>query len=93
MRRPNLISWNTRMDDIVDKLLNSVPAHSSDRLLCEFVKVEQLCHTIGSQLALTDPGRHISAHDPETIEKIYKSQWTIDNWFLCLPNELQNCEY
>ncbi|KAK5002313.1 hypothetical protein LTR28_011583, partial [Elasticomyces elasticus] len=65
LRRPSLVRWTNYMTECIEVLESSPEAAPSDRLLCQHVKIQQICEEIGLQFLMDDPTASISISDPK----------------------------
>ncbi|KAL8665625.1 MAG: hypothetical protein Q9202_002129 [Teloschistes flavicans] len=65
LRRPNLIRWNSQMDDCLESLKTSRDNLPSDSVLVELIRLQRLADDVGNQISLDDSS-HMGISDIKT---------------------------
>ncbi len=65
LRRPNLVRWTNYMKESIEILETHPDAFASDKLFCQYVKIQHICEEIGLQFLMDDTTANISITDPK----------------------------
>ncbi|KAL2353393.1 hypothetical protein BJ546DRAFT_121494 [Cryomyces antarcticus] len=88
LRRPNLIRWTNYMAECIEVLETSPGACSSDKLLCQHVRIQHICEEIGSQFSMDDPSATIAFSDPKVTYAISIFEKQLKEWKAGIPSEV-----
>jgi hypothetical protein len=65
LRRPNLVRWTNYMKECIEVLESHPDAFASDKVFCQYVKIQHICEEIGMQFLMDDNTANISITDPK----------------------------
>ncbi|KAI9841773.1 MAG: hypothetical protein M1838_003418 [Thelocarpon superellum] len=88
LRRINLIRWTSYMDDCLNVLQSSPDALPSDRLLCQWVRMQHIADEVGFQFSMDDPAGNLSLSDSKTQYALKGFERQLEDWHAHLPAEL-----
>ena len=76
LRRPILLRWTKYMEESVKILETSPEALSSDKVLCQHVKMAHIAENISIQFCMDDPSAEVAISDPKVIYalKIFENE-------------------
>ncbi|KAI9815595.1 MAG: hypothetical protein M1832_005456 [Thelocarpon impressellum] len=87
LRRANLIRWTSYMDDCIDVLTDSPDALPSDRLLCQWVRLQHIGDEVGYQFSMDDPCASVGLADVKVQYALKGFERQLDEWKAHLPVE------
>ncbi|KAI9808071.1 MAG: hypothetical protein M1826_004368 [Phylliscum demangeonii] len=87
LRRPNLIRWTPYMGECVE-VLESGDAVPSDRLLCQWVRLQRIAEEVGVQLAMDDPCATVRLSDWKVQCLVKEFECQLEDWRAQLPPDL-----
>ncbi|KAI9705231.1 MAG: hypothetical protein M1820_005229 [Bogoriella megaspora] len=88
LRRPNLLGWTKYLEECVEILSTSPEAYQSDRLLCEYIKIQHISEVIGAEFAMDDPSASVSINDPKITYQIREFEQDLKDWRKNVPKNL-----
>lgn len=86
-RRPNLLRYTKFMSECVEVLENSPDAAPSDRVLCQWVKLQKIAEEIGIGFAFDDPNAVISIEDASVQFSLNGFASQLEEWKSKCPPE------
>ena len=92
LRRPNLLRFTSHMAECIDFIESSPDALESDRLLCQWVRIQHIADDVGLQLSLDDPNTTLSMADPKVASALQTFERKMDEWRAQLPKSIDSCE-
>lgn len=87
LRRPNLIRWTSFMDNCLEFFDTSPDAAPSDKLLCEWVRIQHIAEEVGTQFAMDDPTATVNIADSTVQHALKGFERDLDKWNCHLPDE------
>lgn len=90
MRRPNPITWTSKLEEYLE-ILEQSKLSPSDIFLCRLLRAEYLSHSADKDFLLGDPSSSISLWELKTQGIIQNLQCRIDGLPLVHPNPLEKC--
>ncbi|KAI9836313.1 MAG: hypothetical protein M1837_003420 [Sclerophora amabilis] len=87
LRRPNLIRWTPYVDDCIECLESDPEAYPSDKLLCQWVRIQHIGEEIGDQFSMDDPCAVIGISDLKTQYALKGFERQFDEWNVQLSKE------
>lgn len=89
LRQISLLRWNSYMDECIGVLETSSDALPSDRVLCQWVKLQRLTDDITAQLQGDSP---MVASDPKSRNNPKGFEHQLSEWEQQKPKEISSCE-
>lgn len=90
LRRPNLVRWTNYMKECIEVLESHPDAADTDKLFCQFIKIQNICEDIGHQFVMDDnTANHISLTDPKVTYTLKILENKLTAWKEQLPAECQ----
>ena len=80
LRRPNLIRWSGYMDECIDVLENTEATLPTDRLLCQFVRLQHINEDVGLQFSMDDPSATITISDSRVQYAMKAFEHQLKEW-------------
>ncbi|KAF2151805.1 hypothetical protein K461DRAFT_257249 [Myriangium duriaei CBS 260.36] len=81
LRRPNLIRWTGYMQECIDFLEESPEALPSDKLFCQYVRLQKICEDISIAFKMDDPtATTISISDPKVSYTLDVHEQRLKDW-------------
>ena len=90
LRRPNLIRWTPFMADCVAVLETSPEAAVSDKVLCQWVRSQQIAEEVGAQFSMDDPTAIVSIADSKVQYALKGFERDLEKWSIQIPLEIQS---
>ena len=92
LRRPNLLRFTSHMAECIDFIESSPDALDSDKLLCQWVRIQHIADDIALQLSLDDPNTTLSMADPKVTSALQTFEKKMDEWRAQVPKGIDACE-
>jgi hypothetical protein len=92
MHRPNLIRWNTFLQECIDILETSPDAAPTDQYLCHLVWTHKLAEEVGYQFEMDDPDSKIDLAEPRTKLKLRGFERELEKYTNALPESMKQRE-
>ncbi|KAI9796185.1 MAG: hypothetical protein M1833_006436 [Piccolia ochrophora] len=90
LRRPNLIRWSSHMQECIDVLESSPDALQSDKILCQWVRLQRIVEEVSIQFSMDDPSARIGGISDLKIQYALKGfERQLEDWNSQLPKELE----
>lgn len=86
-RRPNLLRYTMFMSECVEVLESSPEAAPSDKVLCQWVKLQKIAEEIGIGFAFDDPNATVSIDDARVQFSLKGFARQLEEWKLKCPPE------
>lgn len=86
-RRPNLLRYTMFMGECIEVLENSPDAAPSDKVLCQWVKLQKIAEEIGISFAFDDPNANVSIDDARVQFSLKGFARQLEEWKLRCPPE------
>lgn len=80
------------MGDCIESLESSPDAFESDKLLCQWVRVQHIAEDVGVRLSMDDPCASITLSDKQVRCALKEFEKQLEDWYAQLPKELLNCK-
>ncbi|KAI9672381.1 MAG: hypothetical protein M1817_003403 [Caeruleum heppii] len=90
LRRTNLIQWTPYMDDCIEFLETSPEALPSDKLLCQWVRVQHIADEVGRQFSMDDPCANLGLSDLKVQYALKGFERQLDDWSSHMPEGIEN---
>ncbi|TVY73392.1 Transcriptional regulator WAR1 [Lachnellula suecica] len=87
LRRPNLIRWNSFMDNCIEFFENSPDAVASDKILCQWIKNQHIAEEVGTQFSMDDPTATVNIADSKVQFAMKGFERDMEKWNSQLPDE------
>src|ERR1700761_8781475 len=87
LRRPNLVRWTNYMKECIEVLETHPDAFPSDKMFCQYVKIQHICEDIGLQFLMDDNTANISITDPKVTYALNMLETQLKNWKESIPSE------
>ena len=93
LRQPNLFRWDSYIDECVEVVETSVDAMPSDKVLCQWVKLQRLADEISEQFNPEDlPLCAVERTKPrQPILKEFEER--LHNWHKQIPDGIASCKF
>ncbi|RDW73985.1 hypothetical protein BP5796_07427 [Coleophoma crateriformis] len=85
LRRPNLIRWNSYMNECVEVLETSPDALDSDKFLTQWVRSQRIAEEVGTQFSMDDPSANISITDLKVQYALRGFERDLERWSSQVP--------
>ncbi|KAI9680949.1 MAG: hypothetical protein M1829_001029 [Trizodia sp. TS-e1964] len=89
LRRPNLIRWTSYMGECLDVLESSPDASHSDRLLCQWVRVQHIADEVGLEFSMDDPTASAPISDTKVQFSLKGFERQLEEWKSQLTDSLK----
>jgi hypothetical protein len=93
LRRPNLIRWTNYMAECVDVLETSPEAAPTDKILCQWVRVQHIAEDVSLQFQMDDPMATVNIADSKVQYALKGFERDLDHWSKQVPAELRTRTY
>jgi hypothetical protein len=93
LRRPNLIRWNSFMDNCLEFFETSPEAAPSDRILCDWVRNQHIAEEIGTQFSMDDPTATVNIADSKVQFAMKGFERDLEKWSSHVPEESRPRKY
>ncbi|KAK3725860.1 hypothetical protein LTR37_000008 [Vermiconidia calcicola] len=90
LRRPNLVRWTNYMKECIEVLESHPDAFPSDKLFCQYVKIQHICEDIGLQFLMDDNTANITITDPKVTYALNVLETQLKNWKEKIPPECRD---
>ncbi|CAK4034356.1 hypothetical protein DOTSEDRAFT_169698 [Lecanosticta acicola] len=90
LRRPNLLRWTNYMKECIDVLETSSDALPSDKLFCQYIRVQHICENIGLQFLMDDNTATVSITDPKVTYALNVLENDLKTWADGIPPECKD---
>ena len=90
LRRPNLIRWTPFMADCLNVLEQSPEAARSDKVLCQWVRSQQIAEEVGTQFSMDDPTANVSIADTKVQYALKGFERDLERWNVAIPSDIQS---
>ncbi|KAK5165754.1 uncharacterized protein LTR77_008677 [Saxophila tyrrhenica] len=89
LRRPNLVRWTNYMKECIEVLESHPDALPSDKVFCQYVKIQHICEEIGLQFLMDDNTANISITDPKVTYALNILETQLKHWKENIPANLR----
>lgn len=89
LRRPNLVRWTNYMKECIEVLESHPDAFPSDKIFCQYVKIQHICEDIGLQFLMDDNTANISITDPKVTYALNVLETQLKTWKENIPEEFR----
>lgn len=90
LRRPNLVRWTNYMKECIEVLESHPDAFASDKVFCQYVKIQHICEEIGLQFLMDDNTANISITDPKVTYALNILESRLKEWKDNIPKEARS---
>ncbi|KAI9880773.1 MAG: hypothetical protein M1830_000209 [Pleopsidium flavum] len=90
LRRPNLIRWTSYMDECIDILETCPDAYASDKVLCQWLKIQHIAEDIGIQFSMDDPSAQVGVSDTKVQYALKGFERQLEDWRKQIPKNIQS---
>ncbi len=88
LHRPDLLRWSAYTSECVDVLESSSDAYASDRVLCQWVKLQHIAEDVGVQFSMDDPLAQVGMSDTKLRYTLRGFERQLEDWRKQVPKEL-----
>ena len=85
-----MLRWNSYTSECVDALETSSDAYSSDRILCQWVKLQHIAEDIGLQFSMDDQIAQVAVLDTKLQYALKGFERQLEDWRTQLPKDIQS---
>ncbi|KAI5780023.1 hypothetical protein EDC01DRAFT_283988 [Geopyxis carbonaria] len=80
MRRPNLLRHTRFMNECLDELETNPEAARSDKVLCQWVRLQMISEELADTFAFDDPGAHVTIEDQSMQNAVKGFARRLEEW-------------
>ena len=88
LRRPNLVRWSPYTEECVEVLETSPYALPSDKILCQWVRIQHIAEEVGLQFSMDDPFTSMSISDAKVQHALKSFERELEAWRKQVPDNL-----
>ena len=79
LKRPNLLRWNSHLDDCLENLSRAHEGLPSDSILAQLVRLQRLADDVGNQISFDEPAA-IGMSDKQTQYALKAFERQMGDW-------------
>ena len=88
LRRPNLLRWNAYTQECIEVLEASSNAYESDKVLCQWARLQHITEEISIQFSMDDAVAQVSGLDTKLQYTLRGFERQLDDWRKQVPKHL-----
>jgi hypothetical protein len=88
LRRPNLVRWSPYTEECVETLETSPDALPSDKVLCQWVRIQHISEEVGLQFSMDDQSVSVSISDAKVQHALKGFERELEAWRKQAPSNI-----
>lgn len=93
LRRPNMLRWNSYTHECIEVLETSPNAYASDKVLCQWARIQHITEEISTQFSMDDPVAQVGGLDTKLQYTLRGFERQLEDWRNQLPTGFYSREY
>lgn len=93
LRRANLLRWNSYTHECIEVLETSPNAYASDKVLCQWARIQHIPEEISIQFSMDDPVAQVGGLDTKLQYTLKGFERQLEDWCKQLPTDLHCRKY